>query len=173
MKSQFNGECQLCGKTQKLPNKLLSNHGYTVDWNIFNGICPGSRNQPYESSCELIKIQIPRVHQQIAELTNLIQQITDRSGAIGWKRLFEDSRYQWQEVEFTLENHWIGYRTKNITENQHVFASGDTAETFARRSDRHYIDRILVPRLNALREYLQWCEKRVGKWTLQPLREQK
>jgi hypothetical protein len=173
MKSQFNGECQLCGKTQKLPNELLSNHGYTVDWNIFNGICPGSRNQPYEKSCELIKIQIPRVQQQIVELAARIEQIASRSGTVGWQKLFEDSRCQWQEVEFTLKDCWIGYKAKNIVKNAYAFASGATAEEFARSSDRTYIDRILTPRLKALREYLEWCEKRVEQWTLQPLREQK
>ena len=49
------GSCQACGRVQKLPNDLLALHGYSVRWNTFIGQCPGSKHEPYEQSCALIK----------------------------------------------------------------------------------------------------------------------
>ena len=49
------GSCQACGRVQKLPNDLLALHGYSVQWNTFIGQCPGSKHEPYEQSCALIK----------------------------------------------------------------------------------------------------------------------
>lgn len=54
-KSTNKGTCQWCGAIQKLPNELLSQHGYTTQWGFFEGVCRGSRNQPLEKSCELVK----------------------------------------------------------------------------------------------------------------------
>jgi len=54
-KSTHQGHCQACGRLQMLPNGLLSLHGYTVSFGYFRGTCRGSKEQPFEKSCELVK----------------------------------------------------------------------------------------------------------------------
>ena len=54
-KSEFFGTCQVCGREQKLPNGILSTHGYTVEWNMFTGECFGSKELPFEQSTDLIQ----------------------------------------------------------------------------------------------------------------------
>lgn len=49
------GECQGCGRVQKLPGGSLSLHGYTVEWGFFNGTCGGAKHLPYELSCDYCK----------------------------------------------------------------------------------------------------------------------
>ena len=41
MKATHDGECQLCGRMQKLPDGRLAKHGYTTRWGFFQGVCPG------------------------------------------------------------------------------------------------------------------------------------
>lgn len=59
-KLSYIGECQICGRTQKLPNGLVAKHGYKVDPHSgqFMGVCAGSDNKPYEESCDLICVTI-------------------------------------------------------------------------------------------------------------------
>lgn len=54
-KATHRGECQVCGNTQKLPNGLLSAHGYTKQWGFFEGECLGSKRLPFEKSKDLIE----------------------------------------------------------------------------------------------------------------------
>lgn len=49
------GECQGCGRVQKLPGGALSLHGYTVQWGFFNGTCGGAKHLPYELSSDYCK----------------------------------------------------------------------------------------------------------------------
>lgn len=40
------GECQVCGRTQKLVRGMLANHGYTRARLAQYGTCPGARYLP-------------------------------------------------------------------------------------------------------------------------------
>jgi len=45
------GTCGVCGKTQKIPNGMLSYHGYNrPGYGYIEGECPGSRHAPWEVS---------------------------------------------------------------------------------------------------------------------------
>jgi len=47
------GECQICGRSQKLRGGKLVPHGYTrPGWGHVVGNCPGAGYAPYELSCE-------------------------------------------------------------------------------------------------------------------------
>ena len=59
------GECQGCGRQQKLPDGKLSLHGYEVQWNQFSGTCDGAKEPPYELSCEYCKATIVRSRAQM------------------------------------------------------------------------------------------------------------
>lgn len=70
------GECQICGSIQKLPSGNLALHGYEVaKYGFFNGICPGSRNLPYEKSCDLVKQSIIDMKKRITDTKNEISKL--------------------------------------------------------------------------------------------------
>jgi len=69
------GECQICGNTQKLPHGVLSLHGYTVDYGWFNGTCSGAKGQPYELSCDLIQASIDSTKKSIVSYTALAEEL--------------------------------------------------------------------------------------------------
>ena len=60
MKATHQGTCQVCGRTQKLPNGYLSLHGYTTRWGFFAGTCHGAQALPFELSKDLIEDAIQR-----------------------------------------------------------------------------------------------------------------
>lgn len=59
-KATHYGTCQLCGSLQKLPNGVLANHGYQVEWNEYVGICRGSHHAPFELSKDLAEAEVQR-----------------------------------------------------------------------------------------------------------------
>ena len=83
-KAKFFGTCQCCGHRQKLPNGVLSIHGYSVAFNFFMGTCRGSRRAPYEESCEYIKTEIQRIKGSIEDLKSKIADLNiDKNSDIG------------------------------------------------------------------------------------------
>ena len=62
------GECQVCGRIQKLPKGQLSKHGYTKQWGFFNGTCWGAEHLPFEQSIDLIEGAIKQANEQCAKL---------------------------------------------------------------------------------------------------------
>jgi hypothetical protein len=58
MKATHDGNCQICGRLQRLPGGLLAAHGYTVEWGFFSGTCPGSHATPFQVSTHLIEAAI-------------------------------------------------------------------------------------------------------------------
>ena len=70
-KATHNGTCQCCGNSQAV-SPVLSNHGYTVDFGYFNGICRGSNAQPLEESrelCDKLVSELRNESQRLAALT--------------------------------------------------------------------------------------------------------
>lgn len=59
------GTCQCCGAQQKLPKGVLSQHGYTVDYGFFNGVCQGAGHAPFEENCDLAKRMLKSVEKQL------------------------------------------------------------------------------------------------------------
>jgi len=66
MKATHKGTCQICGRLQKLPKGKLSKHGYRVQWGEFSGTCPGSEEQPFEESREVLGRFVERLKGMIA-----------------------------------------------------------------------------------------------------------
>lgn len=60
------GECQYCGRQQKLPGGVLADHGYSLVWGWRNGTCPGSRQKPFETHTDFLKQSIEDAKKQIA-----------------------------------------------------------------------------------------------------------
>jgi hypothetical protein len=65
-KATHYGTCQLCGSLQKLPDGVLANHGYQVDWHQFHGICHGAGHPPFEQSKDFAEAQLKRSEEYLA-----------------------------------------------------------------------------------------------------------
>ena len=66
-KHTHKGTCQVCGSVQAVNNKtgMIAKHGYTVDWGMFQGECPGSHELPIEKSQELTVCVISSIQSQL------------------------------------------------------------------------------------------------------------
>ena len=53
-KATHEGTCQICGRVQRLPNGFLAKHGYKTTFGYFQGVCWGSKELPYEQSCDVL-----------------------------------------------------------------------------------------------------------------------
>lgn len=67
-KATHSGTCQICGSAQKLPNGVLSLHGYTTRWGFFSGVCTGADCQPFELSKDRIEGAIASARKRALEL---------------------------------------------------------------------------------------------------------
>jgi hypothetical protein len=74
-KSTHRGHCQLCGALHKLPGDVLADHGYTVRWGFFQGVCAGAGSLPYEASCGALVSAASSVQADIANLQAEIEVI--------------------------------------------------------------------------------------------------
>lgn len=186
-KATHNGECQLCGKIQKLPSGVLSNHGYTVKWNMFEGICPGSRKLPYELSCELIKSQVPVIQERLKNLgQKRIQLLSSSTEPKAWVHVYLKSinKYLWKEVELTKESRecnshqWkvvimcFSDEGKEIREeiNKAGVDSSLPILDIATNLNHKYVLSCLDSRIKQMQDYLVWCERRISEWQLAELK---
>ncbi len=170
-KSTHRGECQLCGRVQLLPNDRLSIHGYTVKWNMFHGDCRGSREKPYELSCDELKLSLPRTQHGIERTEKEIAGLSARNGNTCYFRIYRDHHYHWVQVEILTDEHGrIGYTYDGKSSFNTVMPYYlTTEETIARHYDNEYIKQVLQPELAVLRAYKTWCEDRIKNWVLKPL----
>jgi hypothetical protein len=174
------GECQLCGRTQKLPGGFLSQHGYAVKWQQFHGVCRGAHLLPYEQSCSAIVSELPWVDDRIKGLKKRVSDIRERGGVVGWFRTYgrqnewdRSSSYYWVEVEFVRSStgHGFGVRFPDGREDFRTCLPFDlkTAEEQARTSDARYIRETLEPEIAHYASYRKWCEDRISNWMEKPL----
>lgn len=96
-KATHTGECQLCGRTQKLPNGKLSTHGYTKQWGFFQGVCPGSNHLPYELDAQLLERAELSARDRYNQLSAL---------ALQWARESEKVAFE-ARGEYGKSRHWI------------------------------------------------------------------
>jgi len=68
-KATHDGSCQICGSRQRLPAGHLAQHGYTVDFNTFNGVCGGSRERPFEQDRAALGTHLTRARTYAEQLT--------------------------------------------------------------------------------------------------------
>lgn len=169
-KSTHRGECQLCGSVQLLPNDLLSIHGYTVKWHMFQGDCRGSREKPYELSCDELKIALITTQESIERIEKAIADLSVRTGNTCYHRIYKDRHYHWVEVEIISDERGrIGYTYDGQRNFKTVMPFLPTEEEIARHCDRQYISLILQTNIAMQRNYKTWCEERVKSWVLKPL----
>lgn len=78
-KSEHMGTCQVCFRLQKAPKDRLSLHGYTRPGDGFlNGECIGSRELPYELSCEITKHVLANLETHLSQLKEYFTKLKNR-----------------------------------------------------------------------------------------------
>lgn len=186
MKAIYKGECQICGRVQKLPKNLLAQHGYSVDWNMFQGVCSGSKELPYEKSCELIKTILPHVKKQLNHLEEkkimLMKPATsNKCFDLIWIRCGKNASYQWVEGELIKEErsnvqntyHWneiyISYKYMNILNKNKVQTESDNLLDVATKLNRRYVENKLNSTIEEIRRYHTWLTKKIDNWKLKEL----
>jgi len=181
-KATHEGTCQACGRYQKLPNGELSNHGYTVQWNMFEGTCPGSKELPYEIDNSLVKKYIVDAKYSIVSLNENIKEVKSLTDSKNvwklegryWKRrelVAEEFHYEDDDISY-FKFKWVysdeelegkrSYELRHLTEAclyQH-FTSIDEAVKFENEKYMRY----LLGRIDSLNSYIEWQEERVANW---------
>lgn len=100
MKATHNGTCQCCGRQQKLPGGVLSKHGYTVDFGMFNGTCPGSGHLPFEQSKDQIEQYIKDARKRADNLIAEAEKWEATNTGPAWCRAYDRGvGYRWAQVE--------------------------------------------------------------------------
>lgn len=178
------GTCQLCGREQKLPGGRLSKHGYTVQWSMFLGTCPGADGLPFEQSVDLIEAAIARAQAIAAALiTSAVALEADiepdyvwvhqyraptwqnRKGGYEWRKLAaEEIQVEPRETgEYTLYS--PTYNGPNGRRERVLGGAGFTRNLHAAYHEQN------VRRATAFRseaadyeQYVQWQRNRIANW---------
>jgi hypothetical protein len=169
-KATHSGECQLCGRKQKLPKGHLSLHGYTKEWGFFNGTCTGSRHKPYEESCDQITFRIPHMVQLIADQTQEIEKLTRQTLPVDgvWVKQYsrKTGRYTWKitEVRNDPVTGWSQYKDDRGQWLTQKHDHTDALVVFTAL----WVEELKRQRAET-RRYLKWLEDRRDNWTPKPL----
>lgn len=184
-KATHQGECQICDRVQKLPNNVLSQHGYKVEFGFFNGVCPGSKHKPYELSCELIKEVIPSVVKYLEGLyeqkVNLSKPaLTHDCFNYIWVKGSNGMRgsYQWKKGALTIEkkDNGNGYHWEEIifcSDESFIEVINDKELNLlglATELNTQYANKFLTPLIKQTEGEIKRLERKINDWKLQDLK---
>ena len=173
MKATHKGHCQVCGAQQKLPNGVLSQHGYTVDWGFFSGVCGGAKALPYEQSCDLVKESIGWAGDALASTIKEAAAIRALDDSHVWveertRHGFGCTRKELRFVEVSRVEYsrvfWMGADGKE--RHTSSYTSGDqTPQQYVNELHAKSMDRKVV----GIEKYIAGQQARVAAWKLAPL----
>jgi hypothetical protein len=177
-KATHTGTCQACGREQKLPKGTLSTHGYTVQWQMFLGICRGTGSLPYEQSRELIATLIEEVKGEIAHLTknenenytfyrSIRRSLTDRFKSADPERVTVVG-----EEHVSGDYKWMKFYFLGTDGTRKEISADYSIETVLGMINklRSYDADGVRSRIKQLEAYVTWQEGRYKNWKLQPLK---
>jgi len=185
-KATHYGTCQCCGNYQKLPDGFLSNHGYTIEWNMFDGICSGAKHLPFEKDYSLVEKMIERSKNAIVSLDEQIKEVkasTDSKEV--WK--LEGRRWKRREIigvqipyddQYRVEYKWVytpeelegkrPYELRYLTE-VNTYSSKTLVETVQYQNEKYA--NYLLGRVEGFEKYIEWQKERVENWTEKELED--
>lgn len=170
MKATHRGTCQCCESVQKLPGGFLANHGYRVVWNSFNGVCNGSREQPYERSCDLIQRYINNAASTRARIYEMMDQYgKPATEPKAWYHEY-DSRHGasfWVLVDLLMSENRGAYYLKE-GKKKWTFEHGSDLLMIATRLN-HVRVTAWQQDIKKLDEYIARQELRINHWQLTEL----
>lgn len=163
------GECQLCTRRQKLkiegiPGvKVLVDHGYEYPeaqgWRGAllgerAGSCNGVSEEPYEKSCEALKRRLPAVRAAFEE--------AERRAEAAQTRLAE------RAVALDIPKSWLTHAKRDASETVTLEPTDSDWPAFAKRAAEG-----CAAQAESVRAHFEWIEKRVERWTLRPLYDER
>lgn len=188
-KATNKGTCQCCGSVQKLPNGNLSQHGYTVDWGLFQGVCQGAGHLPFEQSKDLVDHFIAEAHQYVAEIN---EKIVEASNSVDdckvWFRNYHPATYSrkafhlWEQrailcdrwfednERFTIWK-WVesGDDKRNVNRGKtDTGGCKKTIEEAVKFENAKYVEHLEKKR-QGIFTYIKWQQDRISGWKVQPL----
>jgi hypothetical protein len=194
------GHCQVCGRLQRLPGGTLAKHGYEVHGRnngyggYFSGQCWGSHAQPFEESCELVKLSIERAtverDRTLVKQEELRQPATEPTGPVSVyfkSRYFGRGYYAWVDgkVEQKADSEYFNIIYEGETdsgEKKTVRRSAfEIVGYYGMKNDpleiasamrRNYAD-ALTKAVAELNEYIDAQQMRVNGWKPAPLIKRK
>lgn len=190
-KAIFKGTCQVCGREQKLPGNRLSKHGYTVEWNMFTGTCPGSGHLPYELSTDLIEESIQSSEKRIKGIQGSIQKALDPSTEKHWGQIYlsheeflkkygyadrKSAGYRWiygkiaKASQMRYGMYFVIVDEADQMEHYIGGSSLETPEAVAIRQSQNYVALKLEPQMDQLKRYILWQKERIKNWKARDLK---
>jgi len=168
------GTCQLCRVTQNLPGGRLSNHGYTVEWGFFSGICRGSGALPFELSADLIRGAIDNAKAQIEEARDELGHLKTQSERLHYRAwAYRYGRYGWVIIpadELNVIDEGEGYSSVWIViegeklPDQLFFRGSLSDAIITHNNEPHGWAGALRHRIAGLENHIEWQEKRLASW---------
>jgi hypothetical protein len=182
MKATHIGECQICGRKQKLPGDRLSKHGYTKRWGFFSGVCPGAGHQPFEIAKDRIEGAIASATVSREVIREQAKAIRARTDLKGFYNDYANRGYFWREVEFLdgeptasgdcpvvfIACDGEPFKAPQSAYSQGFYGSGNAA-VIAANSRESYCRGHLDARAAELTTYILWQTERLANWTPKPL----
>lgn len=180
------GECQLCGRTQKLPDDRLAKHGYSIRWGCFIGVCTGSGHLPFEQSKDLLEDAIANALKDADDLDIQSEPLNQpATSAITNCLVYRDHNqcfgrekpgYIWVFGEIVIREpkHGNKFRvlaTKDERVMEYSLNTGMYAENVleaATENNRQWA-RVLTVRAKQLRSYAAWQRRRADNWEPKPI----
>ncbi len=171
-KATHTGECQNCGRRQKLPDGRLAKHGYRVAWGQFEGGCVGSGELPFEQSCDLIERFIARAEDEKIRIQASIAALrepatTPRACFHEYMPSLADGRkdYFWREITIFANDRWLYFhnhrnKVESLTPRYGHWRDPLEAATAlnGKRADALQRD------IKEINEYIAWQQRRVATW---------
>jgi hypothetical protein len=89
MKHTHRGTCQWCNAVQAINGGTVAKHGYTVRWGFFEGVCTGSKDEPLQVSCELVKKSIVWAQDKKALVLKQIEALKADTSLVARREVFD------------------------------------------------------------------------------------
>jgi hypothetical protein len=181
MKAIHTGECQNCGRRQKLPGGLLAKHGYRIVWGQFEGACVGSGELPFEVSCDLIERFIARAQERKAAIQAAIVTLsqpatTPKAWYHEYMPSLADGRkgYHWREITIFANGRWLYFHNHRDKVEQLTPKYGswsDPLEAATALNTKRAA--AFQTTIEEIEEFIAWQQRRVAAWKpveLKPIR---
>ena len=178
-----NGECQICGRTQKLPNGQMSKHGYNVTSGFFSGTCRGSDNLPFELSKSLVDgaIKDAKVHQAwlVGRIKELREDTNPAKAYVQYYKRMEGYKNAWVETSTIVKaphgsrtGQWVTTVTEWGGQEYEAgvgYAYHMTAVEAAYKCNTRFADSLEKDDLAGITRYIAWQTRRIKDWAIKPL----
>lgn len=196
-RAEYQGECQVCGRVQKLPDGNLAKHGYNVTWGRFQGTCPGSNHLPWEVNKDLVQGAVESAREQLTTQEALIARI---ESLVDGAEVYYSRSYGHDDPNLPLALYTArglprgGYTPERghltVIEQTYEFGGGGSymiihwvsdrdghteklnQRTVAEATKTHnafYVKSDLAPHAKFLSGYIDWQTKRLAAWAPKPL----